>query len=93
MCWSCNPFCGNCKPPKPRPKICPNCKTLNMDDPDEPVKCKKCGADLPMRPPIEPVHCLFSDTICKTPCRKHKEPPKDGVPRPCKYNPQSQVSG
>lgn len=88
MCWSCNPYCGNCKPPKPRPKICPECKTLNFDNPEEPMKCKKCGTELPKRPPRPVVDCLFANVICANPCSKYTEPPKDGVPYPCKYHTQ-----
>ena len=88
MCWSCNPFCGNCKPPQPRPKVCPKCKTLNFDDPDEAVKCKKCGGELPKRPPRPVVHCLLAGISCSNPCKKYKTAPEDGIVRPCKYNPQ-----
>jgi len=86
MCWSCNPYCGNCKPPKERPIICPQCKKVYINITDEPMKCKKCGSVLPKRPPRPIVNCLYSGLICANPCGKYKDPPKDGIIKPCKLN-------
>ena len=30
MCFNCNPFCGNCKPPLTLCVLCPDCGTANM---------------------------------------------------------------
>lgn len=86
MCWSCNPYCGNCKPPKEKPIMCPHCKKFNFDITDEPMKCKKCGSVLPERPARPIVNCLYSEMICANPCGKYKNPPEDGIIRPCKHN-------
>ncbi len=84
MCWSCNPYCGFCKPPKPKPRQCSQCKAYNVN-PDE-KKCRKCGAELP--PPVPPpvVQCLYSGMICANPCGKYKKPSPDGKVIPCKLN-------
>lgn len=84
MCWSCNPYCGGCKPPKEKPRKCTTCGTFNFDTSAQ--KCRKCGAELPERvkPPV--VYCLYSDMVCANPCNKHKKSPEDGGPVPCKMN-------
>lgn len=44
-CWICNPYCGRCKPPMPKPVKCTHCGKHTIPDSIDP-KCKKCGARL-----------------------------------------------
>ena len=69
MCWSCNPFCGGCKPPKPRPIKCENCGTFNFDETET---CRKCRQPLPERKKTEPVMCLYIGEMCADSCQRHK---------------------
>ncbi len=78
MCWSCNPYCGGCKPPKPKPVKCPNCKMFNFP---ELTHCKKCGILLPEPPKPVPSHCLYIGQMCANPCNRRLKPPlEDEVP-------------
>ena len=76
MCWSCNPYCGNCKPPKEKPKKCPVCSSYSFP---EFKNCKKCGALLPesVKPPT--LMCLYIGEMCANPCGKRKTAPKDDI--------------
>jgi len=80
MCWSCNPYCGGCKPPKPKPVKCPSCKTFTFP---EFTHCKKCGAKLPDLPKPVPVFCLYIGETCAVPCNRHKKTPDDGITGSC----------
>jgi hypothetical protein len=91
MCWSCNPYCGNCKPPKEKPRLCVKCHAANFDT--SLTKCRKCGADLPARVPPPIVKCKYSGMICANPCGKHKKAPLDGRILPCKLNTPPKDSG
>lgn len=66
MCIGCNPFCGRCKPPLPRPRKCPDCGRFTMDTAE--LVCSNCGAELPkpMQPKTE--FCNFSGQMCANPC-------------------------
>lgn len=81
MCWSCNPYCGGCKPPKERPVRCRTCKTFNFRD--ESNKCKNCGAVLPDPIKRPTVMCLQIGKLCANPCNRHKSAPDDGVLKTC----------
>jgi len=84
MCWSCNPYCGKCKPPKEKLKKCPQCKHYNFP---ELKNCKKCGAILPESAPRPTVMCIYIDKLCANPCGKYKEPPKNGITeQTCKWH-------
>jgi len=72
----CSPYCGICKPPKEAPLICPACNTLNDPELGEHGSCKACGAELPPRKVIEPVHCLKVDALCARPCGQSQKPPR-----------------
>lgn len=80
VCWSCNPYCGGCKPPKPKPIKCPGCKTFNFG---EEKNCKRCGAVLPEREPPPTVMCLYIGKLCANPCLRHKKPPGEGEKATC----------
>lgn len=82
MCWSCNPYCGGCKPPKEKPRACPVCGTYNFP---EYKNCKKCGAELPPPPKRPTVMCLYVEDLCANPCNKHKKPSQDGIVKTCKW--------
>ncbi|NLP45011.1 MAG: hypothetical protein GX351_10355 [Peptococcaceae bacterium] len=84
MCWSCNPYCGNCKPPKPKPRQCLQCKAYTIDP--ERDYCRKCGAKLPDHVPPPIVKCEYSGMMCANPCGKYKKPSLDGKYTPCKLN-------
>lgn len=81
MCWSCNAFCGNCKPPKERPRLCKACKTLHANT--EATHCKKCGAELPPRILPKTVFCQYCGLMCANPCKKYEKAPMNGVPVGC----------
>jgi hypothetical protein len=83
MCWSCNPYCGGCKPPQPRPRKCEFCGKFNFAPQD--TLCKKCGRPLPAIIPPKTVMCLYVDDLCANPCRRHLTAPVDGQPKDCKY--------
>jgi len=83
MCWSCNPYCGGCKPPQPRPRKCEGCGKFNFD-PQEKL-CKKCGRPLPEIIPPAIVMCLYVGELCANPCRRHKNTPEDGKLKSCNY--------
>ncbi len=80
MCWSCNPYCGGCKPPKPKPRKCPACKAFNFGEED---KCKRCGGPLPERVPPPTVMCLYIGKLCANPCLRHKKSPEEGTEAVC----------
>jgi hypothetical protein len=80
MCWSCNPYCGGCKPPKPKPVKCTQCKAVNFP---ELIHCKRCGALLPEPPKPIPAFCLYTDQMCANPCGRRKKPPENGVIQTC----------
>ncbi len=82
MCWSCNPYCGGCKPPKPKPRKC-SCGKFSFEE--KAVKCSKCGADLPEIIPPQPVMCLFIGQICANPCKRSTTPPEGGEVKECNY--------
>lgn len=82
MCWSCNAYCGNCKPPKEKPRMCTQCKAVNFDL--EATQCRKCGTELPPRILPKTVFCLYCGLMCANPCKKAEKAPLDGVCVPCK---------
>lgn len=84
-CWACNPYCGNCKPPKERPLKCLVCGTYNFDF-EVRKECKKCGAVLPERIKPPTVMCLRSGLICCNPCNRYKIKLRDGKTVPCHQN-------
>ena len=45
-CMSCNPFCGKCRPPHPKPVVCKACGRLVMRGRYEKWVCPRCGAAL-----------------------------------------------
>ena len=83
MCWSCNPYCGGCKPPKPKPVKCPACNTFNFP---ELGHCKRCGAVLPEPPKPQPVFCQNIGQMCANPCNRHKKPPQEGTSPTCNWH-------
>ena len=83
MCWSCNPYCGGCKPPKTKPVRCPVCKTYNFP---ELTHCKKCGALLPEPPPPIPAFCLYLGRKCANPCNKRLKTPNEGELPVCNWH-------
>lgn len=83
MCWSCNPYCGGCKPPKPKPRKCSSCGKFNFNEKAD--KCEKCGAELPAIVPPATVMCLYVGQLCANPCRRHEKPPEDGVLKTCNF--------
>lgn len=89
MCWSCNPYCGGCKPPKPKPVKCPKCKSFSFP---ELRNCKKCGEPLPEPPKPQPVMCLFIKEVCTNPCSRSKRPPKDDEEQVCKWHNEADSS-
>lgn len=73
MCWSCNPICGGCRPPRKRPVKCPECGMFNAVDLEHfsrPNPCTKCGFDLTDLALPEPVTCTICGEVCYNPCRK-----------------------
>lgn len=83
MCWSCNPYCGGCKPPKEKPVKCAVCNGYSFP---ELTNCKKCGAVLPERTKRLPVMCLYIEKVCANPCNRHKKAPDDGQVKICVWH-------
>ncbi len=83
MCWTCNPYCGGCKPPKPKPIKCEHCGTYNFS---ELKNCRKCRRPLPERQPPEPVMCLYIGEMCANPCQRHKKKPDNKHDSFCKWH-------
>lgn len=83
MCWSCNPYCGGCKPPKDKPIKCPACKAINFP---ELKNCKRCGAALPAPPERPTVMCLYIGKLCANPCNRHKKGSEDGTLYSCQWH-------
>lgn len=90
MCWSCNPYCGRCKPPKEKPRKCSTCGNYNFDV--NAVRCEDCGEILPERIKPTPAFCLQTQTMCPNPCGRSKVAPKDNKIIFCKWNPQQDNS-
>lgn len=91
MCWSCNPRCGGCRPPRQRAVKCPECGTFNLfdieiRDPVVPRQCKKCALDLTGEATPVPVLCKRSGKPCANPCRQNTKEPGDGGLVDCKMN-------
>lgn len=83
MCWTCNPYCGGCKPPKEKPIPCPACGYYNISGRKT---CKKCGTELPPPKPRPTVQCLYINKLCANPCNRYKNPPQDGMAKTCKWH-------
>ena len=83
MCWSCNPYCGGCKPPKPKPIKCERCGAFNFDDLGI---CRKCKQVLPERPKPEAVFCRYIGAMCANPCQRHKKDPDHLAESYCKWH-------
>ena len=83
MCWSCNPYCGGCKPPKPKPIKCPSCGIYSFKDLKN---CERCGAVMPERESPPTVMCLYIGQLCANPCQKHKKMPEDGTQGTCSWH-------
>ncbi len=83
MCWSCNPYCGGCKPPKPKPIKCPHCHVYTFP---EKKFCKQCGVALPDLPAPQPVFCRYLGETCANPCNRHKKAPEEGIAAECKWH-------
>lgn len=89
MCWSCNPMCGSCRPPRQKAVKCTECATYNVFDieirsPRIPRLCKKCGTDLTESATPVPVECKRSGRVCANPCRKYDKPAANGELVDCK---------
>jgi hypothetical protein len=86
MCWSCNPICGGCRPPRKRPAKCPDCNTYNIFDIAgnrmAKPQCKKCAADLTQIALPPAMLCAYSNLMCYNPCKKAKSKP-DGESHEC----------
>lgn len=83
MCWTCNPYCGGCKPPKPKPMKCLSCNTYNLSDRET---CPKCGQPFPKHPAPTPTMCLYLGQMCGNPCHRHKKLPDEGVESNCPWH-------
>lgn len=80
MCWSCNPICGGCRPPRKRPVKCPECGAFNAVDLERGGRklCVKCEADLTELATPKPKVCRYCGEICYNPCRKADQDPPGG---------------
>ena len=88
-CWSCNPFCGKCKPPY-RKAICPKCGKLTIVPKEKylastEIQCANCGEDITDLIYVHPVYCHFSELICAYPCGR-KDTKKTELSIPCISN-------
>ena len=81
-CMSCNPFCGKCRPPHPKPVVCKACGRLVMRGRYEKWVCPRCGAALP---PRERFRCNWTGLLCDIPCMYNvRENPADAL-HPCRW--------
>lgn len=86
MCWSCNPICGGCRPPRKRPVKCPDCgafNAVNLEHVAEANPCTKCGKDLTELAMPKPVVCSICREICYNPCRKGSNDEPAETVQPC----------
>lgn len=85
MCWSCNPLCGSCRPPRKKAVKCPECGAFNAVDIEHGGRkyCSKCSADLTELAMPTPKICKLCGEICYNPCRKADKEPEGGELSPC----------
>ncbi len=82
MCWSCNPICGGCRPPRIRAIQCPECGGFNACDIEhleDVYECESCGADITELAMPEPAICQLCGEICYNPCKRSRTPLDSGI--------------
>ncbi len=88
-CMVCNPFCGRCRPPQPKPMKCDSCGKLALRTRYETWECNHCGAPLPPRPKIK---CNWSGRMCDVPCMYNAMDNPTGELHPCRWPPVAKRS-
>ncbi len=86
MCWSCNPICGGCRPPRIRAVQCPECDGFNACDIEhlqDSYECEICEADITDLAIPEPAICKMCGEICYNPCKRSRKELEDGELIPC----------
>lgn len=81
-CMSCNPFCGKCRPPHPKPVVCESCGKLVMRGRYEKWACPRCGVALP---PRERLRCNWTGLLCDIPCMYNVRENPTGELHPCRW--------
>lgn len=80
-CYVCNPQCGRCRQPRPRPVRCSSCDSLVMvDHLGDP--CPKCGGVLPE---FKSIHCLYTQRDCAVPCMRARTEHESGQAQICPW--------
>jgi len=85
-CKVCNPYCGNCRPPRERPRVCPDCGKLHFPEHGFPVRCVRCDVILPERQLPHVARCSRSGLLCGNPCGRRVYVPVDGKLASCGLN-------
>lgn len=84
LCWSCNPLCGKCTPPRMVGVTCPECGTIAVfnyqltADPDR-QSCAKCGCDLTWMTVPKPAYCKRFQIECGNPCAQARQDVAEGI--------------
>ncbi len=73
-CQYCNPYCGKCRPPRERPRMCPSCSMVVFPEQGDLHACPRCGANLPEKERKRPAFCHNTGLVCANPCGKAKTP-------------------
>ena len=81
-CMSCNPFCGKCRPPHPKPVVCPSCGKLVMVGRYDAWVCPRCAGALPRR---ERLRCNWTGLWCDIPCMYNIRDNETGELHPCRW--------
>lgn len=81
-CMVCNPFCGKCRAPHPKPAHCATCDRLVMRARTESWVCPDCGNVLPPRPRML---CNWSGIYCDIPCMYNLRENATGETHPCRW--------
>lgn len=80
-CYVCNPQCGRCRQPRPRPIRCSSCDSLVMvDHLGDP--CPKCGGVLPG---FKSIACAYTQRDCVVPCMRATTPHESGEAQACPW--------
>lgn len=82
LCWSCNPLCGKCTPPRMVGITCPECGAIavfdyQMTSQPEPRNCKSCGHDLTWMTVPRAAFCGRYQIECGNPCAQAKQDPAE----------------
>ena len=82
VCWICNPYCGKCRPPDPKPVTCAECGEFVMLERNDLWICSRCGSDLPRR---KVYRCNWTGRECDIPCMRNVQANATGLLHACPW--------